>query len=41
MAAQISDEEGIKRCDAVIENNNSIEKIVEQLQELLGIERKM
>lgn len=37
MAAQISDEEGCRRCDACIENNGSIEKIANTLQELLGI----
>lgn len=36
MAAQLSEEDCLERSDAVIENNGSIEKIVEQLQELLG-----
>lgn len=37
MAAQISEEEGCRRCDACIENNGSIKKIAVRLQELLDI----
>lgn len=36
MAAQLSEEDCLKRSDVVIENNGSVKKIVEQLQELLG-----
>lgn len=38
MAAQMSDEEGNRLCDACIENNTTIEKIEKRLQELLGIQ---
>lgn len=41
MAAQVTDEEGMRQSDAIIENNGSVKKIINQLQELLGIERKM
>lgn len=37
MAAQISDEEGCRRADECLDNNGSVEKIADRLQELLGI----
>lgn len=38
MATQMSDEEGMQKCDEVIDNSDSLEKVLKQMQELLGTE---